>query len=299
LFHFIFLFVGTDQETLLWTNAGVLVLTLYLLKQDREILLTYHQNKKISNEDNSSSSLSQEIKIQSPVLDSSPSSSSTFSSGEDWIQAFNGQWKIIRQENAVESWYPMAGINFLIRPIALTVLMTLIKKITITSDDILEIERSFNGKKYWKANIKIAKNKETAEVLETEVDGVKSSFCCWIDENEKALYLEFEPFDQQKGIWVKHKREILPNGELKMVSHDFLVFLSLSLSHSLSKCLSVCLFCLVFVVLGRSESGHWNERSHDNLFFKVRVMNGKVHLFGDHERMVTVGYYSQSVPDES
>ena len=58
----------------MWTNAGVLVLTLYLLKQDREILLTYHQNKKISNEDNSSSSSSsQEIKIQSPVLDSSPS----------------------------------------------------------------------------------------------------------------------------------------------------------------------------------------------------------------------------------
>jgi hypothetical protein len=126
----------------------------------------------------------------------------------------------------------MAEINFLIRPIALTVLMTLVKTITIVNN-VLEIERSFNGKKYWRASIKIGKNKETAEVLETELDGVKTYFCCWIDDKEKALFLEFEPLDQVKGIRVKHRRAVLPNGELKMVRTLSIIFTH-SLTHYLS-----------------------------------------------------------------
>jgi hypothetical protein len=168
--------------------------------------------------------------IQEPIQ--SPPPSLEVEASNDWREAFNGRWKIIRQEHAVESWYPMAGINFLIRPIALTVLLTLIKTISI-SNNILEIERSFNGKKYWRASIKIGKSKETAEILETDVDGVKNYFCCWIDDKEKALFLDFEPLDQVKGIRVKHRRTVLPNGELKMVS--------LSLSRTLH-CISFTLY---------------------------------------------------------
>lgn len=110
----------------------------------------------------------------------------------------------------------MAGINFLIRPIALTVLMTLVKTFSIHGN-VLEVERSFNGKKYWKASIKVGKTKEVAEVLETEVDGIKSYFCCYVNDAEKVLILEFEPLDQEKGIRVIHRRQIQPDGQLKMV----------------------------------------------------------------------------------
>jgi hypothetical protein len=92
----------------------------------------------------------------------------------------------------------MAEINFLIRPIALTVLMTLVKTITIVNN-VLEIERSFNGKKYWRASIKIGKNKETAEVLETELDGVKTYFCCWIDRNVYSMSKELHSGSAHSG----------------------------------------------------------------------------------------------------
>ena len=110
----------------------------------------------------------------------------------------------------------MVGINFLIRPIALKVLFTLIKTITI-SNNVLEIDRSFGGKKKWNASIKIGKSKEVAEVLETEVDGIGSYFCCYVNDAEKILFLEFEPLDQVKGIRVLHRRQIQSNGQLKMV----------------------------------------------------------------------------------
>lgn len=189
----------------MWTNAAVLLISLFLLKQDRDIISTYSQQKKeILNRQPESPKESHvsEVKISNEL--------------DDWKQSLTGKWKIIRQENAVESWYPMAGINFLIRPIALSVLLTLIKTIKI-SNNILEIERSFNGKKYWKASIKIGISKDTAEILETDVDGVKCYFCCYVNDDEKALMLEFEPFDLEKGIRVIHRREVLPNGELKMV----------------------------------------------------------------------------------
>jgi hypothetical protein len=193
------------------------------LKQDREILFLYKQKEQKTQDAQSSPVVVETIQ---------PTSLPAVEVSDDWKQALCGRWKIIRQEHAVESWYPMAEINFLIRPIALTVLMTLVKTITIVNN-VLEIERSFNGKKYWRASIKIGKNKETAEVLETELDGVKTYFCCWIDDKEKALFLEFEPLDQVKGIRVKHRRAVLPNGELKMVRTLSIIFThSLSLTHS-------------------------------------------------------------------
>ncbi len=183
------------------------------MRQDRDIhLSSLGRNESTLQKYDVSNQIAQH-KETSANLSESPSNQSALN--ENWKSQFNGKWKIIHQENAMESWYPMAGINFLIRPIALKVLMTLTKTIDI-QDNIIQIERSFDGRKYWKASIKIGVNKESAEVLETELDGIKSYFCCWINETEKAIIIEFEPFDQERGIRIIHRREILANGQLKM-----------------------------------------------------------------------------------
>lgn len=204
-----------DCESILWANAASLMLITYLFTQDQEI----HSASSVKKDKESTTiSRQKEISLAIQRNESSMSITSDISRSlqrDDWRSQFNGRWKIVHQENAMESWYPMAGINFLIRPIALKIFMTIVKTIRI-EDNILHIERSFDGKKYWRASIKIGANKESAEVLETELDGVKSYFCCWANETEKAIFMEFEPFDQEKGIRILHRREVLPTGQLKM-----------------------------------------------------------------------------------
>jgi hypothetical protein len=140
------------------------------------------------------------------------------SSSDDWKSIFNGTW-ITTEAAELDPWSDFCDHNFIIRKLSKRVMLELKHKIRI-ENNIISLERDFNGKKHWAGKNKIGESLEGAEPLQTDVDGIPTTIRVWASESKKLLYYEYTP---KEGFILRHTRCITEEGLMEVVRCCLLV----------------------------------------------------------------------------
>ena len=176
----------------------------------------------------------------------------------DWKEKLTGKWVIHHIDN-FDDWGMLFDMNFLIRRIAKSKFMTLMKTISVEKHSlapesstgyIFHLDRSFGGtSNKWQFSGVIAKSRQqSVEVLTSMSSKDDHIVRTWSDEEQKKVFMECDPVDKDKGVRVLHSRQLIPH------SNELLMVLYCCVDCSLYLAVGKCVFlCCIYIGMGRLQ----------------------------------------------